>query len=339
MKKLFLELKRCLLNHENTVLVTIIASSGSTPRGAGSRMLVKSDGSIVGTIGGGIVEHKCIQKAMDALQKGVSSIEGFTLAKDEVYKTGNVSGGNVDVYMQFMDSDDPSCLSLCDDIIDALDTNEDCWLILDISDHTCWHMGLYSASQGLRHIEVDNEIIDSLEIHRAYQKSYRDKLYYLEPLIQSGFVYVFGGGHVAQALVPVLTFVGFRCIVMDDREQFANKDVFPDAIQTIVGDMEHIDQYVHIQKTDYVCIMSRGHQYDLELQKQVLSARPKYLGMIGSRRKIAHNKEVLLQCGFSEEEIDACHMPIGLDIKAVTPQEIAISIVAEMIMIRAKQSG
>lgn len=166
-----------------------------------------------------------------------------------------------------------------------------------------------------------------------------DHFYYVEPLVQSGTAYVFGGGHVAQELVPVLKKVGFRCVIMDDREMFANRQVFPDADQVIVGDMERIGDYVSIRPQDYVCVMTRGHQFDYYVQKQALALKPCYLGVMGSKNKIRVVTERLLEDGFSNEEIKACHMPIGLGIHAETPQEIAVSVAAEMISVRAERLG
>ena len=164
---------------------------------------------------------------------------------------------------------------------------------------------------------------------------------------------------MAQELVPVLSHVGFRCVVMDDREEFANREVFPEAAGTIVGNLEEIGSYIDIRPCDYVCVMTRGHQFDYYVQRQVLSMKPGYIGIMGSRNKIRVVTDKLLADGFTSkkdllrdpglhrsmfanglstvisgffgstpntEEIEACHMPIGTDIRAETPAEIAISI-------------
>ena len=149
-------------------------------------------------------------------------------------------------------------------------------------------------------------------------------------------MYVFGGGHVAQELVPVLAHVGFRCVVMDDREEFANPQVFPQAKRTVVGDLERISDYVQITERDYVCVMTRGHQFDYYVQRQALAAKPRYIGVMGSRNKIKVTTEKLLADGFTLEEIQFCHMPIGTNILAQTPAEIAISVAGELICVRAE---
>ncbi|MDL2294392.1 XdhC family protein [Ruminococcaceae bacterium OttesenSCG-928-D13] len=144
-----------------------------------------------------------------------------------------------------------------------------------------------------------------------------------------------GGGHVSQELVPLLSRVGFRCVVFDDRPEFTTEALFPDAVARITGDFENIAASLEIGPGDYVTVMTRGHSYDLEVQRQVLARPSAYVGVIGSRSKIAAVNKRLLEAGVPQREIDRVHTPIGLPIKAQTPAEIAVSIAAEMILIRA----
>lgn len=144
-------------------------------------------------------------------------------------------------------------------------------------------------------------------------------------------VYIFGGGHVAQELVPVLAHLNFPCVVFDDRPEFSNKKVFPDAKECIVGDFETILDFIEIKETDFVCIMTRGHQFDYLVEKQILKTPASYIGVMGSRSKTKIIREKLLADGFREEEVSRLKSPIGLDIKAETPAEIAISIAGELI--------
>lgn len=144
-------------------------------------------------------------------------------------------------------------------------------------------------------------------------------------------VYIFGGGHVAQELVPVLAHLNFPCVVFDDRPEFSNKEVFPDAKECIVGDFETILDFIEIKETDFVCIMTRGHQFDYLVEKQILKTPASYIGVMGSRSKTKIIREKLLADGFREEEVSRLKSPIGLDIKVETPAEIAISIAGELI--------
>lgn len=340
MKELFEELRTVLKKGDEAVLVTIIASSGSTPRGTGSRMLVKKDGTIKGTVGGGAVEYQAIQAAFRAMEKKESFTKGFTLTRNQVADIGMVCGGNVVVYFQYIQPDGQKQECFCTQVLEALSRDEDSWILLDITDETCWRMGLYSREHGLMGMEVPESLFEAqLFGCSALQRQVDGRRYYVEPLVQAGTVYVFGGGHVAQELVPVLAHVGFRCVVMDDREEFANPQVFPDARETIVGDLEHIADYVDIKHRDYVCVMTRGHQFDYYVQRQAIGLHPRYIGIMGSRSKIKVVTDKLLADGVTLEEIEQCHMPVGTEIHAETPAEIAISIAGELIAERAAGMG
>ena len=136
-------------------------------------------------------------------------------------------------------------------------------------------------------------------------------------------------------LFRFLTHTGFRCVVFDDRAEFSSQTLFPAAEKTITGDFEHIFHYLEIRECDYVCIMTRGHQSDYVVQRQILTRNACYVGVIGSRKKLASIKEKLMADGIPRDKIDSCHSPIGLEIYAETPAEIAISVAGELISIRA----
>lgn len=163
--------------------------------------------------------------------------------------------------------------------------------------------------------------------------------YYVEPLSHSETVYVFGGGHVSQELVPVISHVGFRTVVFDDRPEFASPQLFPDAVATVAGVFSDVaaslTESLSIKKQDYVIIMTRGHQADFEVLAQTLKLGTSYIGVIGSRTKVAMTKERLRELGYGSDDIDRIHAPIGLPIGGETPAEIAISIAAELIKHRA----
>lgn len=317
------------------VLVTIIASSGSSPRRAGSRMLVLPDGTALGTIGGGSVEYQASQHAFQVLRKKISALKTYTLRPDEAADLGMICGGEVTVYFQYVSHDNTDFFYLCSELLKDWDKNRQSWLFLDITHETSWRAGFYGSSGTLCSLDIKDSspllkakaVLTELDGHR----------YYCEPVQRAGAVYIFGGGHVAQSLVPVLSHLNFSCIVFDDRENFANPQVFPDADTCIVGDFEHISDYITIEPEDYVCIMSRAHQYDYLIQKQILDTPACYIGVMGSRRKSASIHEKLLQDGFTEEQLARFKTPIGLPIKAETPAEIAISIAGELIEIRANQ--
>lgn len=333
MKKVFGGILTHLESGKDVVLVTIIAGSGSTPRGAGARMWVSADGTCEGTIGGGNVEHQAFLKAKKLLETKESVTQGYNLGKQDVANIGMVCGGQVVVYFQYISCADKVFQNLCKEVLQRLEGSEDAWIVMDISDESVWGMGIYTQENGLTGLTVED--MEPLLKGKAVRAQIGDKLYYAEPLVKAGIVYVFGGGHVAQAVVPILSHLDFKCVVLDDREEFACASVFPDAHETILCDFRNLKPSIFVTPNDYVVIMTRGHIHDYEVQRQVLKDNPYYIGVMGSRHKIKFVTEKLLEDGFSKEQIERCHMPIGTEIDAETPAEIAISVAGELIQMRA----
>lgn len=334
MKELFATARKSMEEKQDLVFVTTISSSGSSPRGAGSKMLVLENGTSYGTIGGGNVEYVSIQHAREVLKQKQSCTRGFALHPDQVADLGMICGGDVVIFFQYISWENQDFYDLCTRILKSWDKNENTWLIFDITEETVWKAGLYEEQEGLTGLGISDP--SPLLQTKAVQKVLDGRKYYCEPLVQKGRVYIFGGGHVAQALVPVLARLEFRCVVFDDREAFSNPQVFPEAEQCILGDFNRISDYLSIQPQDYVCIMSRGHQYDYLIQKQILTTPAYYIGVMGSRKKKEVIRQKLLADGFFPEDISRITTPIGLDILAETPEEIAVSIAGQLIAERAK---
>lgn len=339
MKKLFQTIRDCMKAGEDVVLVTIIAGSGSTPREAGARMVITKNGLVSGTIGGGAVEYRSQQIAADILKEKKSHEKGFKLKPNQVEDLGMICGGEVVVYFQYIAAEDAETLVLIEKILTLFQRDEDAWIITDISNESVWSMGAYSKSAGMIGLSLTLEEAKPLLMNRSVQAEVEGKRYHSEPLVRSGKVIVFGGGHVAQELVPVLSHIGFRCLVMDDREEFASKKLFPTADEIILGSFEKITDSVAIEQNDYVVVMTRGHAHDYIVQEQVLRFPSTYVGVIGSRSKIAAVSAKLREAGIPRKEIERIHAPIGLAIKAETPAEIAVSIAGELIQVRAEHMG
>ena len=320
-----------LTQGEDLVLVTVIASSGATPRGAGARMLMHKSGRLCGTIGGGAVEYRSEQIAATVLENKSSYGHAFTLTKDDVQNLGMICGGACDVFFHYLPAADAQLLALCRQAEAEFQKGGDLWLLTDVGSGN--KMGLYTPNGGYFGIQPPEDLI--LTRHPA-----RTGDIFAEQIHSSGRVYVFGGGHVAQELVPVLAHVGFRCVVMDDRAEFTKPELFPGAEEVICGDLQNIQNYLTIGSEDYVCVMTRGHAYDIVVQAQVLKCRPTYCGVIGSAFKAAGVRKTLKEeYGLVDAELNLVTTPIGLNIKGETPAEIAISIAAQMILHRAERNG
>ncbi|MFB0919689.1 MAG: XdhC family protein [Oscillospiraceae bacterium] len=338
MKQFFETAKQQMAEGNDVVLVTVIASSGSTPRGSGARMVVTEAGRIYGTIGGGAVEYKSTLMAVEAIKNKASLLHEFCLTRNEVEDLGMICGGNVTVYFHYVPHNDEEFRALADHVIGLIDRRETSWLIMGISEGNRGEVGIFGLKSGLFGIKTLDFNYRELT-HKAQHMLINGKPYYVEELVHSGKVFVFGCGHVAQELVPVLAHVGFRCIAVDDRPEFASESLFPDAEQVMLIDFKNIGKTITITENDAVCVMTRGHAYDTDVELQVVSSPAYYIGVIGSRSKIAAVAKILREHGISEEQIASIHSPIGLEIMAETPAEIAISIASEMILERAKRLG
>ena len=331
MRNMLKNIHNKLVCGEDLVLVTVIASSGATPRGAGARMLVGKEGRICGTIGGGAVEYRSEQIAATVLAEKASLGHDFTLTRDDVQNLGMICGGACNVFFHFLPAGDAHTLSLCEKAEAEFCKGGDLWLLTDVGGNG--KMGLYTPGTGIWGLEVPADLVLSRHPQRTGD-------IFAEQINCSGRVYIFGGGHVAQELVPVLAHVGFRCVVMDDRAEFTKPELFPGAEEVCCGDLQRIGDYFTIGSEDYVCVMTRGHAYDTVVQAQVLKCRPTYCGVIGSAFKAAGVRKTLKdEYGLIDEELDLVTTPIGLNIKGETPAEIAISIAAQMILHRAERNG
>lgn len=308
---------------ERVVLCTILASSGSSPRGAGARMAVFESGMTMGTVGGGEVEFLAAKEALEVLKTGRTYLRSFDLAPEQVASIGMICGGKVTIHYQIISQND---LPILLQMRESLSCDENSWIYLKIADDSVREFRIVTATEA-----KDSNLFTSRAV---LQKG--DPLVYTEPLVRAGRTYLFGGGHVGQALVPVLAKVGFRVTVFDNREFLASKEHFPAAEDVIYGDYNDIYAKVTLKEDDYVVIMTPGHQSDYALLEQVLRTKTKYVGCIGSKHKIAKTQAMLRAAGITDERIASVHSPIGLPILAETPDEIAISIAAQMIQCRAE---
>ena len=335
MKKIMAKVSEWLDQGKDVVMATIIADSGSVPRGAGARMAITDNGVFVGTIGGGAVEYKVQQMGSDALKNKKSQIKSFVLTPNDKEDLGMVCGGDVTVYIQYISALDTNARELFAYGAELFSKHTDSWLVTGVNDAADWNMTIATAEAitGSPLPEGLQEKI--LASNRGMRIEIADRKYYCEPLTKAERVYVFGGGHVSQELVPLLSHLDFSCFVFDNLPKFACRELFPSADGVILGDFENISASVNITAKDFVVIMTRGHRLDLTVQAQALRLKPRYIGVIGSRKKIAVVSQKLQEMGFSQEEIETVYTPIGLAINADTPAEIAVSIAAELIMIRA----
>lgn len=333
MKQLFTEMKKHLSEKEDLVFVTVVASSGAVPRGTGARMLVGKEGQICGTVGGGMVEYRSEQMALEALASHSSKMKQFMLRRNEVEDIGMICGGDVTLYFKYIDGQDAKWLDFCEKALAVFDRPEQAWLISDLSEDG--ELGIYSKGKGLIGMEDKTGLIE-LIAGRSCKFELEGHKYYAEEMMTPGYVHIFGGGHVSRELVPVLSHLGFRCKVYEDREEFLAPQWFSQAVETKVIDFEDIKEMKEVTSEDYIIVMTRGHKFDKAVESQALRTPAKYIGVIGSKHKKASVENDLMEQGFTREDLERVTSPIGLlEIGADTPEEIAISIAGQLIAIRA----
>ena len=290
------------------VLCTVVHSGGSAPRSAGAHMAVFADGSTRGTVGGGRLE------LLAAKEGQTSALRAYDLSEREG-GIGMACGGNVIVSYLYLGPEQADFMRA---MAAAFDATAPCWLKLVI------------AGDGRTDVSLTDGTDRSLCAAQPVWMPGTPAVY-TEPLTQPGRVYLFGAGHVGQALVPVLEYVGFAVTVYDPRQELAER--FSDVICAPYAELE---DHITLTPYDSVVVMTPGHMADFEVLHRILRHPLSYIGCIGSRNKAAKTRDLLRQEGFSEEAIASVHLPIGLPILAQTPAEIAISIAGEMIRCRAE---
>ena len=291
MKALLHSLLEAAALGRSVVLCTVVHSGGSAPRSAGAHMAVFADGSTRGTVGGGRLELLAAKEGLSLLQRQTSALRAYDLSEREG-GIGMACGGNVIVSYLYLG---PEQADFVRAMAAAFDATAPCWLKLVI------------AEDGRTDVSLSDGADRSLCAAQPVWMPGTPAVY-TEPLTQPGRVYLFGAGHVGQALVPVLEYVGFAVTVYDPRQEL----------------------------TERFSVMTPGHMADFEVLHRILRHPLSYIGCIGSRNKAAKTRDLLRQEGFSEEAIASVHLPIGLPILAQTPAEIAISIAGEMIRCRAE---
>ena len=248
---LFEEIVKLRREGRRAALATIVNVRGSIPSFATAKMLVRDDGSILGTLGGGCVEAEVWQAAREVIEQEKPRTLKFDLNNDPKYDTGLVCGGTLEIF--------------------------------------------------------------------------------IEPVLPPGTVYLFGAGHVSVNVYKMARLAGFDVVVVDDREQYANRERFPEAAAIHADDYERALALLEPNETSYLVIVTRGHRDDMRVLRWAVDTRARYIGMIGSKRKVISTYRELEAQGVAREKFARVHAPVGLDIGAITPEEIAVAIVAELI--------
>ncbi len=325
------------------VLVTLVADQGSTPRAAGAEMLVRRDGSIAGTIGGGLLEHSMMQAAARAFEERGSRLVGVDLTGTDVRSQEKMlCGGRAEVLVAYVPPGDEQLLAVGRALRAATAAGRVAWYLTvtrtgaDAAvEHCCLDDGVTGASScETRELRA---VVDGAGAHAAVELSDGGRVL-AERVDPPATVLICGAGHVGLALAPAARAVGFRVVVLDDREDFATAARFP-AAELIVTPFPGALALVGVDARTFVVIVTRGHAHDMDVLEQALRTPAAYIGLMASRSKRARMEAALRDEGFDDAAIARIHSPIGLAIGAETPAELAISIVGELIQARSGAGG
>jgi len=252
----FEELVRLRSLGQKCALATIVEVRGSIPSYESAKLLVREDGSMAGTIGGGCVEAEVWNAAREVLETEKPRRLQFNLSQDAAYDNGLICGGQLDVFV--------------------------------------------------------------------------------EPVLPVPYAFIFGAGHISKSLSKAAALAGFATVVVDNRDSFANRERFPEAAEVHAAEYEEVFPKLAINETSYVVIVTRGHRDDMRVLKLAIATPARYIAMIGSKRKVLNVVRELEKEGLDRAQFERIHAPMGLDIGAISPEEIAIAVAAEMIAVRRK---
>jgi xanthine dehydrogenase accessory factor len=327
------------------VLATVISHAGSTPRGAGAKMIIREDGSIFSTIGGGGVEGEVIRRAPDVFKSGGAIIRHFNFSSTDIASSmGMICGGKMDILMERLDPD-ANTKAIFGALASNIRTGEKCLLgrafHSEISSPQHHHLFLMTGDDTvLGNVPFETAELEALketvfQCRTPILRTTENLTIIADPFISAECVYLFGAGHVAQQVARILNMVDLRTVVIDDREEFANRDLFPTADEICVPENFSIAfSELHIDRNSIIVIVTRGHAHDQTVLEQALKTDAGYIGMIGSKRKRNTIYDNLSKKGVRPEDLARVYSPIGLEIGAQTPEEIAVSITAQLIAYR-----
>jgi len=356
MEEIYSEIIKALEKKEKLALATLITRVGSAPRGVGAKYLIKEDGSSFGSIGGGCVEAEVWQGAREVMRKGEGGVLHFSLTAEQLAEGGLICGGNIDIFVEPLKEE---FIPIYREVIRMKQKGGVAVLATLISLDGIFPKGERSKALIKISGEKMGSLLDRKELEERIleesgtlfnekkprvvvlnlgreETSWKQMEVLLEPILSEPTVYIFGGGHISQQVSPLAKRVNFKVVVIDDREMFANRERFPEADEVMVSEFEECFDRLSIDESSYIVIVTRGHLYDGFVLEQAVKTNARYIGMIGSKKKIRTLYQNLMEKGIPKEALNRVHAPIGLDIHSETPEEIGVSIIAELIKARGE---
>ena len=345
MREIYQKIPELIESDQVGAYCTVVETKGSTPQKPGSKLLILPDLRNIGTLGGGCVEAEARRQAIGLMQGGVPRLLEFQLDSDYGWDDGLICGGNMKIFIDL-----PNTHAEAEMFIRIQELNKEkvplmsATVVESKQPDIRVGMKMVFANNGQRigtlgdpklETEIETEISDILEQNRSglYNKDKTVSIF-LEPIQPRPTLLIAGAGHVGQALCHIGSWLDFDIAIVDDRADFASRSRLPEADEIIIGDIAEELRHYPINHLTYVVIVTRGHQHDESALHSVVESDARYIGLIGSRRKIKLIFDDLLDEGVPIEKLQRVYAPIGLDINSKTVPEIAVSIASQLIQVR-----
>lgn len=343
------EMERLLAAGEPFAVATLVDAHGSTPQKVGARLLVRKDGSTIGTLGGGCIEADVWERAKLAIETRQPATVDFELNEDIAVDYGLACGGTELILI------DPTYQAADAGIVGrmhAAASGERRGIVVSVVNGgdaaptaariAVWEDGEVDGDLGASHeeaVHLAQRLLDAPRPKPALVTLPNGVKVFADVFAEPPEVVIVGAGHVGRAVATVANTLGYKITVMDDRTDFANSERFPEARKVVAGDIEEAINAHPSNRNSAIIIVTRGHKYDYQALSAAARSNAGYIGLMGSRRKVALIYRQLLEDGVPEERLRDIHAPIGLDIGAISPEEIAVSIMAEITMDRLGGRG
>ena len=353
MRDIYQKVIELIESEEIGAYCTVVETKGSTPQKPGSKLLILPDLRNVGTLGGGCVEAEARRQAIGLMQGGVPRLLDFQLDSDYGWDDGLICGGNMKIFIDLPQTKEESfILTRLQELSEAKIPLVSTTIVKSEVDHIQVGAKMLFAANGEKvgslgdaalETAVQDELMEILEkdapgVFRWQVEGSRNGegavWVFMDAVQPRPTLLIAGAGHVGQALCHLGKWLGFDVAIVDDRADFASEERLPEADEIIIGDIAEELRNYPVDHLTYAVIVTRGHQHDEEALHSVVESNARYVGLIGSRRKIKLIYDDLRDMGISEETLAKVYAPIGLDINSKTVPEIAVSIAAQLIQVR-----
>jgi xanthine dehydrogenase accessory factor len=312
------------------VMATIIKGVGSTPQGSGAKIFMDEYGSVTGSIGGGCVEAEAWQEAKKIKGTNESRIIRYAMNSTQVADEGMICGGVAEIFIEPVLQ---KHYDLYKEYLLCIKDSIRCTVITNTG--SSYLKSLITANGKILGDPLDDSVSNELNYNSVENQLHFINKFLVEPCVSRNRLFIYGAGHISQFISKIAKMIDFEVTVIDDRISFANRERFPEADNIVAGYFAETISQIIFTPADFHVIVTRGHRHDTEVLAKVLKKPFAYVGMIGSKRKIKLVYDFLKTNGTDSSLIDRVHSPIGIEMNAITPQEIAVSIAGELIIERA----